>query len=68
MIEQPGRWITMNLFGFELACHVLDNGQQIIEPDSVANLLRTIGEPMPARDGQSINNHSNVAQKLPVIR
>ncbi len=36
---------TMRLFGVELVCHVLDDGQRIIEQESVAALFEAMGRP-----------------------
>ena len=36
---------TLTLFGVELQCHVLDDGQRVIEADSMAALLNAMAQP-----------------------
>lgn len=36
---------TFKVFGVDVKCHVLDNGQRIIEADSMNQLLEAMHEP-----------------------
>jgi hypothetical protein len=36
---------TFRIFGVDVRCHVLDNGQRIIEEDSVVELLEAMASP-----------------------
>jgi hypothetical protein len=39
---------TFRVFGIELKCHVLSDGQRIIEADSVEQLLAVMADPSDA--------------------
>ncbi len=42
---------SFNVFGVELKCHVLDNGQRVIEADSMADFLNGVADAdVPAED------------------
>ena len=36
---------TFTMFGYEIRCHVLSNGQRVIEADSAQALLEGMGTP-----------------------
>ncbi len=44
--------VSFRIFGVDLRCHVLSNGQRIIEADSMAELM----EVMKAPKGRDIGN------------
>jgi hypothetical protein len=46
---------TFRIFGVDVRCHVLDDGQRIIEADSVAELI----EAMEAPDNRDIGDIEN---------
>ncbi len=37
---------SFRLFGVEVKCHTLSNGQRVIEADSVEELFEVMGDPM----------------------
>jgi hypothetical protein len=42
---------SFNVFGVELKCHVLDNGQRVIDADSVADFFNLMADAeVPAED------------------
>lgn len=47
---------SFTVFGVELKCHTLDNGQRIIEADSLAELMEKMGQSdMPVGDIDKFN-------------
>ena len=36
---------SFHLFGVELKCHVLSDGNRIVEADSLTNLFKAMGDP-----------------------
>ena len=47
---------TFNVFGVELKCHVLDNGQRVIEKDSVAAFMNGLADMVDPADDPNIED------------
>ena len=47
---------TFNVFGVELKCHVLDNGQRVIERDSVAAFMNGLADMVDPADDPNIED------------
>lgn len=45
---------SFTLFGVEINCHTLSDGQRIIEADSVADLLEAMSKPCDPHDAGDI--------------
>lgn len=41
---------SFHLWGFDLKCHVLDNGQRIIEKESFEQFMNALADGMPVAD------------------
>ena len=47
---------TFNVFGVELKCHILDNGQRVIERDSVAAFMNGLADMVDPADDPNIED------------